>query len=119
MPYLKLQSSLTLLLPGPCVTTEMTIRDKYKDRDGAEKDERGRDRWEEPEAGTEVQLKVRDNEMDSHSQRQRERQRDRRRGVESEQRRSEEGIRDLGQSARQGLPPQDKCGLTLYLYDLL
>lgn len=38
-----------------------------------EKDARGRDRWEEPEAGTEVHLKVLDNETDSHSQRQRDR----------------------------------------------
>lgn len=34
VPHLKLQSSLTHLLPGPWVPTEVTIRDEYKDRDG-------------------------------------------------------------------------------------
>ena len=66
-PHLKLESSLTPLLPGPQVPTEMTIRTSIEMV--TQKDKRGGDRWEEPEAGTEVHLKVRDSEADSHKDR--------------------------------------------------
>lgn len=84
-----------------------------------EKDERGRDRWEEPEAGTEVHLKVIDNETDSHSQSQRDRDKE----TEGEGQ-CQSGGRGQGENQRvgsdcqAGVPSQDKCGLTLCPDDL-